>query len=197
MTRSVEEALAYAKAESERRSQDWAAYCQRFVRSCYGIEPLFASAWAQWLGADPEDRNPGIDPGEAPVGAALCYRGGAYGHIMLAARDRDGVPMAWSNDLVRRGQIDYVPRSAPVTTWGQTYVGWLSAVNDVDLPLGLAPDAPPKRPKPRRYESIRRAILRLEAARDTAAARGDAADVRLIKHELRRLRLLYREAVKE
>ena len=47
------------------------------------------------------------------------------------------------------------------------------------------------------YESIRRAILRLEAARNTAAARGDAADVGLIKHELRRLRLLYREAVKE
>lgn len=182
--RTVNQALDWARAQSTLASaDDWAGYCLRFVRMAYDIPPLFRSAWLAWLGADPDDRHPGRNPAAAPVGAALCYRGSRYGHIMLAARPaHDGTPMAWSNDLARHGRIDYVPRSAPESRWGQTYVGWLSAVNQVDL--GLVTD------RPRRYPDINRAIRHLQAALAAERATGDRADRRALLRELTHLRAL-------
>lgn len=188
--RTVREALEYARAEHADSTQDWTNYCQRFVRSCHGIPSLFSSAWTQWLGADDEDKHPGHDPGEAPVGAALCFRGGTYGHIMLAARDTAGGDEgAWSNDLVRRGEIDHVTRTRPVTQWGQTYVGWLSAVNDYDLQLRTG--EPPKPKQDKHYKRIARAIEKLEGARENAIRLGDRKDARILLGEIRELRELY------
>lgn len=188
--RTVEEALAYARAEHEDSSMDWEAYCQRFVRTAYGIPSLFGSAWAQWLGADDEDRHDaadhGHDPSAAPLGSALCYKGsGPYGHIMLAARDGG----AWSNDLVRTGEIDWVRRTAPTKKWGQAYLGYLTAVNGYDLQLKEA--KPPKPKDTKRYAGIGRAIERLEGARDRAVALGDRKDARAIRAQLVELRELY------
>lgn len=189
-TRTVKQALEFARAQHADETEDWTNYCQRFVRSCYAIPPLFSSAWAQWLGADAEDRHPGSDPGDAPVGAALCFRGGTYGHIMLAARETaGGQPGAWSNDLVRRGDIDHVARTAPVTQWGHQYVGWLSAVNDYDL--RLVTDEPPKPKQDKPYERVAKAIEKLEGARDNARRLDDRHDARLLTAEIRELRDLY------
>lgn len=203
MTRSVAGALAYAGAQHQRvdlpaslRAQgadDWEGFCQAFVRSCYGINSLFGSAWAQWNGADPEDRHPGGNPADAPLGAALCFKGsGPFGHIDLAARPFPrGAAGAWSNDLVRHGQIDKVLRTDPTTHWGQRYLGWLSAVNDVDLPLS----DPRKRARPRqakRYAAIETAMRNLEASLATARRQHDAADVRVLEVEIARLDRLHK-----
>lgn len=190
--RTVAQALAYARAEHENETEDWTGYCQRFVRSCYALPSLFGSAWAQWLGADADDKHPGDNPADAPVGAALCFRGGTYGHIMLAANERpDGTAGAWSNDLVRTGDIDHVARTAPEYVWGHVYVGWLSAVNDYDLQLDT--DKPPQPRQDKHYQRIARAIEKLEAARTVAAAVGEKRDAKMLTAEIRDLRDLYAE----
>jgi len=189
--RTVAEALDYAQAEHQNETQDWSGYCQRFVRSCYGIPALFGSAWAQWLGADEEDRHPGINPDDAPVGAALCFRGGTYGHIMLAAHPHGDIDRAWSNDLERDGDIDIVARNRPIWQWGQEYVGWLSAVNDYDLELNTGKPPRPKQDKP--YVRIAGAIEKLKAARENALRLGDKRDAKVLMAEVRRLEEFYAE----
>jgi hypothetical protein len=180
-------------APAPTKNGTWAGYCQAFVRTTYGIPPLFASAWAQWLGADEEDKHPGGVPSEAPLGAALLYKGSApYGHIMLAARPFPaGTAAAWSNDLVAHGDIHKVSRTAPTSAWGQGYLGYLTAVNDYDLQLKTA--TPPKPKQNRRYEALAKAIDKLEQALATAKTNHDWQDARVLRDELKRLRALYAE----
>jgi hypothetical protein len=201
VTRTVDGALAYARQQHAHVSMpaslrvqgfhDWEGACQGFVRSAYDIGALFGSAWAQWNGADPEDRHVGGSPDDAPLGAALCFKGsGVNGHIDLAAKHfKSGRTAAWSNDLVRNGQIDKVPRTAPVGAWGQRYLGWLSAVNDVDLPLSHGGKAKPKQTK--RYVAVESAMRNLEASLRTAKAQHDTADVTALEREVERLHGLY------
>jgi hypothetical protein len=182
--RTTKEALAFARRQHDNPTQDWTGLCQMFVRSAYGVGSGFGSARAQWLGCDPEDRHPGGHVADAPLGSLLCFAGGSqgYGHIELAARDfASGAPGAWSNDLIRTGRIHKVHRAAPVTKWGQSYSGWITAVNDVDLRM----------PQNQVYAGIRRAIANLEAARETARDQSDAADVRVLTEEIARQKRLY------
>jgi hypothetical protein len=183
--RDWREALAYGRAQHEHPTEDWKGMCQRFTRKSYAIEfALFGSAIAQWNGADPEDRHAGGHPSDAPVGSALCYAGGRFGHIMPAARPfGNGVEAAWSNDLVHTGKIDKVARTAPITAWGHTYLGYLTAVNDVDLRY--------RRPQNKRYVAIQRAIANLETSLHAAKAQHDTSDVKVLTAELDRLHKLY------
>lgn len=188
---TLPEALAFARAQRDHPTQDWKNLCQMFERMCWGIPALFGSAFAQWLGADPEDRHPGGDPLDAPVGAALCFKGSsAAGHIMGAAHPfRNGSSGAYSNDLVRTGKIDKVHRGDPVTHWGHHYLGYLTAVNDFDLQLDKPTPLP--RPKQVRYKAVEGAITKIGVALDTAKAQGDDGDVRLLSAELDDLQALY------
>jgi hypothetical protein len=190
--RDASQALLYAAHQSQHPSQNWGAMCQKFVRSAYGIPSLFASAWAQWLGADSDDRHRGGSPSDAPVGSALCYKGsGRFGHIDLAANNfGNGTRAAWSNDLVRYGRINKVARTAPTTHWGQGYLGYLTAVNDYDLRLHK-PQAAPKPKQTHRYLGINNAITNLEAALSTAQHQHDARDVAALKAEIARLKKMY------
>lgn len=189
--RDVEEALKYAQQQHASATQDWTGFCQKFVRSCYGIGPLFGSAWLQWLGADPEDRHVGGSPDDAPLGSALCYKGsGVFGHIDLAARAfKNDTSAAWSNDLVRWGDIDKVARTAPTSAWGQTYLGYLTAVNDVDLRLHEKKPPKPKQDKP--YKSVERAIEKMQTALHTAIVQKDAADQKVFRAEIARLKKMH------
>jgi hypothetical protein len=187
------QALDIAQAEAAAPSQDWTGWCQKFVRTTYGIPPLFSSAWTQWLGADPENKHPGGTPSTAPLGAALLYKGtGPFGHIMLAARPfANGVPAAWSNDLVEWGQIDKVARTAPSTEWAQGYLGYLTAVNDYDLQLRTIRPPKPKQDKP--YKAVEKAIAAIEQAKERAKRDKDWADVRVLRDELHRLKRLHQQ----
>lgn len=164
--------------------------CQKYVRSAYGIPALFGSARAQWEGADPEDRHPGGNPADAPIGAALCFQSSPFGHIIYAARPfPSGTPGAWGTDMVRTGWGDKHPRTAPTTQWGQPYLGYLTAVNDYDLQLK---EKRPPRPKQVPYKAIARAIDRMEAALAVARKQGDKKDVEVFRREIRHLKRLYR-----
>lgn len=189
--RNYKEALTYARGEHDHESRSWAGYCQMFVRTSYGIPSGFGSAWAQWLGADAEDKHAGGSPHDAPLGAALLYKGSSpYGHIMLAANDFPNDDCgAWSNDLVTTGKIDKVVREAPVTHWGQKYLGYLTAVNDYDLQLKVAKPAKPKQDK--RYKSLALAIDRIEDALLIAKKQKDKRDIEVLTKEVARLKRMY------
>lgn len=189
---TLRESFAFAHSQAVNPTQDWTGYCQMFVRSCWGIPALFGSAWAQWLGADDEDKHIGGDIHDAPVGSALCFKGSSpFGHIDHAAPEfKNGNCGAWSNDLVTYGHIDKVLREAPTTEWGQKYLGYLTAVNDYDLQLKKA--APPKPKQDKRYKSIEKAINRLEDhALKQARQDKDFSDVKQIQREIKDLKALY------
>lgn len=188
---ALPEALAYARNEVRNGSARWHALCQMFVHDMWGIPALFGSAWAQWLGADSSDKHVGGSPDDAPVGAALCFKGsGVFGHIDTAAHPfRSGNSAAFSNDLIRDGHIDKVHRSAPTTVWGQRYLGYLTAVNNYDLQLHLATPVP--KPKQVRYRAVGEAVTKMGLALDTAKAQGDKADVALLEKEITDLKALY------
>lgn len=184
-------ALSYARDQARHETDDWVNYCQKFVRSCYGIPALFSSAWTQWLGADAADKHPGGSPDDAPVGAALCYKGsGKFGHIMLAGRPfKSGTAAGWSNDLVAYGQISKVPRTAPTTQWGQGYLGYLTAVCGYDLRLKSTEPPKPRQTKP--YAMIDVAIAKMQRALDTATAQSDDDDADVLRREILRLEKMY------
>lgn len=182
--RTTSQALDRAQAEWRSRSQNWTGMCQKFTRTVYGVGPGFATARAQFLGCDPEDRHIGGHPEDAPVGSILHFKGGSegFGHAELAAPDfPDGSDGAWSNDLVKTGYIHKVHRNAPVTRWSHVYTGYCTAINDVDLRM----------PQKSHYAAIRKAINRLEVARENAKAQSDASDVTVLTAEINRLQKMY------
>lgn len=137
---SIEEMLAFARAEHAQPSRNWKNDCQMFARRAYGdLDGGFGSAIAQWDGAPADHKHRGGDPDEAPLGALLCFvrrDGLGFGHIMPAARPfPNGTAAAWSNDLVRTGFIDKAARTAPITEWGHRYLGYLWTVNGYEIPL--------------------------------------------------------------
>jgi hypothetical protein len=180
------QALLVAMHQHEHPSQNWKGYCQKFCRTVYEAPSLFGSAYAQWLGAHPDDKHVGGHPGDAPVGALLCYKGsGKYGHIMLAANPfPNGTAAAWSNDLVHTGKIDKVARTAPTSAWGQKYLGYLTAINHYDIEKLKA------KPKPKQvpYKGIADSINSLEGALATAIRQHDAADQEILRAEIARLK---------
>lgn len=187
--RNFQDALEYAQAQHAHPTKNWKNWCLVFVRSSYGIPAMFGSAYAAWVGAEPEGRHPGGDPADAPLGAALCFKGsGPFGHIDLAAR-QTGANGSWSNDIVHVGKIDKVPRNAPVKAWGHHYLGYLTEVNGWDLNLHAKKPAKPKQNK--KYKGLAKAIDGLEDALRGAKNTHDAQDIKTFEAELKRLKEQY------
>lgn len=190
--RTFHEALAFARGERDHPTQWWEGACQKFVRSSYGLPGLYLTAYAQWLGADPEDRHATTDLSTAPVGAALCSKGSnPAGHIWLAANPflTTGVPGSFSTDIARTGHVDKCARTAPQTAWGHQPLGYLTSVNGYDLQLGTTKPAAPKQDK--LYQSIERAIGPIEHALSVAKNYHDHADARVLRRELDHLHAMY------
>lgn len=114
------------------RANTWTSYasgmCLQWVRDkAWGVGSYYGSAIDAWNGAadkHPGDRNP-------PLGAPLFYRGGQYGHVVIArADDQRGT------DCTTTGRVSAAALSWPETAWGYAYLGWTGDLNGVDLPLG-------------------------------------------------------------
>lgn len=187
--RSVGGALDFLQQQHDKPSQDWEGWCLKLVREAYGIPPLCRSAWAAWLIVDDADRHEGGKPSDAPVGAALFYKGsGPFGHIMVAAHPLpDGTPAAWSNDLPESapvGTVNKISRTLPTTAWGQRFVGWSSEVNGYELDVrgNRVP-----RPKGTPYVVLERSRNRLRAAAIKADERGEKVDAAALREEAARL----------
>jgi hypothetical protein len=104
-------------------------YCLKFVRAeAWQIGSLYGSAIDAWYGAvhrHPGDRHP-------PLGAPMFYSGGQYGHIVI---DTDTGRMR-STDCEYSGQVSETDTDWPVRNFGQTYLGWTSDLNGIELPVG-------------------------------------------------------------
>lgn len=123
--RTPEQAIEWARQQHYNPSQGWTGLCQMFVRSAYGLGGGFASASAQWRGAQHRHRT--SDGNKAPRGVAFCWTGGSrgFGHIVLSV----GNGLCWSTDVVRTGHVDLVRINEITQRWGQHPEGWIEDVN--------------------------------------------------------------------
>ena len=109
--------------------------CQKFVRdACWRVPSLYGSAIDAWNGSTqkhPGDRN-------APEGAPMYYKGGAYGHAVL--NQKTDSKRIRTTDAPSAGQVSDQDVSWPEDHWGYTYLGWTGDINGVDLQLGSTPN---------------------------------------------------------
>lgn len=141
-SRTVQQAMDFAKKERDKPSQDWTNLCQKFSRSCWGLSPFGGSAREAWLnqGNKWKHRNDGNprDPdfiASAPKGVLWYSTAGKYGHVQVASKTN-----AWSNDAKRRGKIDNAKRD--MSYWpsvAKELQGFLcgATINGVDYYLNL------------------------------------------------------------
>ena len=141
-SRTVQEAMDFAKKERDKPSQDWTNLCQKFSRSCWNLPVFGSSARSAWLaqGGLWKHRNDGKprDPdfiASAPQGVLWYSTAGTYGHVQVASKTN-----AWSNDAKRRGKIDNAKRD--MGYWpsvAKELQGFLcgATINGVDYYLNL------------------------------------------------------------
>ena len=141
-TRTVQQAMDFAKKERDNPSQDWTNLCQKFSRSCWNLPVFGSSAREAWLnqGSKWKHRNDGNprDPdfiASAPKGVLWYSTAGKYGHVQVASKTH-----AWSNDAKRRGKIDNAKRD--MSYWpsvAKELQGFLcgATINGVDYYLNL------------------------------------------------------------
>lgn len=133
------QAIAYAEDKISTGSTDFYRWCQRFVRSSYGIDSFQPEgqdtaflAWRDYVGGKHEgDRNP-------PEGVPVYWKGGhphsgredGDGHAAISA----GNGMIYSNDIGgKKGAISKVPLSMIEDKWGFEYLGWGESLNGVQI----------------------------------------------------------------
>lgn len=143
-SRTVDEAMDWAKKQRDNPTQDWTNLCQKFSRSVWNL-PVFtpgSSAKVAWngLGGKWKHRNDG-DPRDpdfiaaAPRGVLLYSTAGTYGHVAVASKTN-----SWSNDAKVRGKISNAKRD--MSYWpsvAKEFAGWIcgATINGVDYYLNL------------------------------------------------------------
>jgi hypothetical protein len=169
MVNTVDEAIAFAQKEQARRSEDWHRMCFRFTRKACGVGPSgvpMDSAKKAF-----ERTKTRHDKGVPPRGAPVFWGGNEFGHAALS----DGNGYVYSNDFLRKGQIDRVAITAITKRWKLKYLGWTEDINGVKVNFGPMP--------------TNRPIMSLSAmqfaATHPAVKPGTEAQIRLIKATLR------------
>ncbi len=115
-------ALAWMLSQSRNPSKSWLNLCLQDVRMSLGVGQKYPDATAAWYAT--KKRHTGTPPPGVPV-----WWTGGHGHVALSA----GGGYAWSNDILRKGQIDKVPIELITKKWGKPYQGWSEDINDVDV----------------------------------------------------------------
>lgn len=122
LKKTVQQVMTDARAEIKNPSKSWKGLCQSFCRTMYGVPAWASSASAAWDKIPAQHRHTHGGPEAAPRGALLYFKGGKYGHVMIAAGVRTK-NKAIGTDYQRTGKVDYCPRRIP--NWGNLkYVGW-------------------------------------------------------------------------
>lgn len=116
-------ALAWARDQIARPSQDWTQLCLAFTRQAYGLPPVHPSAKAAWEAA--EHKHPTTDASSIPFGVPVFWRVGRYWHVAPSA----GGGRVISTDVRRRGKPDLVTIDSVSTAWGATLLGWTEDLN--------------------------------------------------------------------
>lgn len=121
LSRSVDDAIAFAERQAANPTQSWDGLCQSFCRQSYGVQAWASSAKQAWGKIPRDQKHSGGHPEDAPRGALIYFDSGTYGHVALCI-GKSTNDKCYSNDYVERGKIDKAPRTFP--RWGLNYVGW-------------------------------------------------------------------------
>lgn len=133
--RDVAGTIAWCANEEAAGGPVWEFHCLAMCRVAWGIEqPAFPDAMSAWLGST-------HGTGPAPVGAPIYFTlpNTPLGHVAIQGPDRQ---WCYSIDILRSdGHVDYVPIQMIREDWGGRDLGWTTALERVDLPLGDLPTA--------------------------------------------------------
>lgn len=117
-------AVAWARAHVGQGG--WGGRCEQFVRSCFGLGPMYPSAKAAWNGAGGKHHGDFSPPPGVPVFWNLTGRNAPYGHIALSIGG--GYAISSSNSAGRPivsviSIYGFTDRSAPYLGWAEVYHG--------------------------------------------------------------------------
>jgi hypothetical protein len=130
--RSAQSALGWAKAQRSFHT----GMCLKFVRTCYNVQPKYATAAIAWRKTRYRHRS------TPPKGVPVWWTGGSrgFGHIAIS----DGGGYVISTDTGGKGRVGRTSIKHITRAWGQTYRGWTEDINGVRvyLPSTSKPSAP-------------------------------------------------------
>jgi hypothetical protein len=117
--RSVSSALSWAIAQRCFPT----GMCLKFVRTCYNVEPKYATAAIAWSKTRYRHST------TAPNGVPVWWTGGSrgFGHVAISA----GGGFVISTDTAGRGRVGRTSIAHITSSWGQTYRGWTEDINAV------------------------------------------------------------------
>ena len=118
--RTVDQAIAWAKAQAKNPTENWHDYCLWFVSEAYGYGYAgYNTAYDQYTALKNEGKITTGDVSSAPAGALMFFKGSnPDGHVALSL----GNGMVATNDS--GSSIEIVPASTITKGWGYQYLGW-------------------------------------------------------------------------
>lgn len=139
---------------------DWWGWCLAVVDAAFGVPPFAASAIQAWEVNKTKYTEGGMS---IPIGMYLpvFYRGGQYGHIVIAYRDAYDHVKVWSSPYTHKPYFDFF--EGPVIStldqvgkiYGCSYVGWSPTLGSKTIASwemvtepNLAKTETPKEPEP-------------------------------------------------
>jgi hypothetical protein len=128
--RTYAQAKEFAQQQHRSGAPRWLNMCQMFSRQCVGAAPWGVSAREAFNRIPGEDRHQTSPPPPGSI-AYYGYRDHGFGHAVFAVNGG----FVWSNDILRRGQIDRVRWDVFPARWRLPYRGWISACPAGELPV--------------------------------------------------------------
>jgi hypothetical protein len=116
-------AIGFAAKQVIDANDGWFYACQRFVRTALGLQADARSAIASWRQTPARYRHTSANP---PAGVPVYW---APNHVALSAGDG----YVYSNDILRKGKVNFVPIDLIEQKWGLQPLGWASWMNGVVL----------------------------------------------------------------
>jgi hypothetical protein len=117
------DAVGFAAQQVISGSDGWFYACQRFVRTALGLPADAQSAIASWDQTPARYRHTSPNP---PAGVPVYW---APNHVALSAGDG----YVYSNDILQKGKVNFVPIDLIAKKWGLQPLGWASWMNGVLL----------------------------------------------------------------
>lgn len=145
--------FAFAAVRSGRR--DWPGLCLQFVRTCFGVDPLYPDAITAW-----RERAGGfsinVEAHQVPNAKPVYFGGSEHGHVAFSIGD--GRCISTDIDPDEPGAANVCRIDAICSAWGMTLLGWADDINGEDVP---APRPRRRRVPDRlwRRKMLRRAIV--------------------------------------
>lgn len=179
MTRTPEQAVAWAHNQHDINSHAWHNLCLAFTHDCYDVGSKYPSAIAAWNGAAKKHT---VSAGsQVPRGVPVFWSGNTYGHVAISA----GSGYCWSSDIYTYGGVDLARIDYISSAWNKNLLGWTEDINGVTVWKPVAPST---------GLTVSLADVQAAAKADPSRAQG-AGTVGAMKDVLRVERCLAREGI--